>query len=163
MVAALMLPASAISAGAVEEDTNDDSAKNTSIELGDNLYAVDFKNVKSNNDLANAGWVNIAGDNGSTDNITYVDGGVRYGFSHLHNFMLSSVKFSKDKSYVVEYDFKWDSTAHIVQMHFGHSDTATFNDPNNRRLSPHRYRFCAYGRCCLQRAGTGAYATLILI
>ena len=129
---ALMIPVSAMVTGAVGEDTNDYSVYS---ESGENLYTVDFKNIKSNDDLASAGWLSIAGANGPTDNIAYVDGGVRYGFSHLHNFMLSSVKFSKDKSYIVEYDFKWDSTAHIVQMHFGHSDTTTFNDPNNRSIS----------------------------
>lgn len=79
------------------------------------LQTVDFSKIKSDAELKAAG-VNYL-DVNTTDNykVSYVDDGVFYTSHTAKGYLVSNVKFSSSKSYIVDFTFRVNPGAYILQ------------------------------------------------
>lgn len=122
VMVALMLPVSAIIASAADEET-------TPFDIGDtaSVYSVDFSKVKSDADLASAGWSFLAKSGTSPIAPQYKEDGVRYVTSDAAQLVLGAFQFSNTEDYVVDYTFKFASRFWIFENSFVFQNATEFN------------------------------------
>ncbi len=90
------------------------------------VYSVDFTKVDSETELNDAGWYYPAKSETTPKALGFGDEGLEYGISPNASLIFGGVAFNSSDNYVIDYTFKWNKNAWIVQNHFLSRSTDSF-------------------------------------
>ena len=100
-----------------------------------NLQAVDFSTVKNAADLAAAGITYVDAMANDGYDIYHVEEGLNYYSTGNKGNLLSTVKLSSSKSYIIDYTLKANPTAHILVNSASYSSYTTVGSNSGSLLS----------------------------